>query len=114
MFITGVVMDSNPASVPEPVATVSSRIVIAWECGLCRMTNKDMMRRLCHICGQQRPVRYLIVGGPIEPQLVVGDGMVGALNQSMQRRKMLLMMTSLQKTMVMTMAKVTTKISPKI
>ncbi len=68
MFITGAVMDSNPASVPEPVAAVSSRIVIAWECGSCRMTNEDMMRCFCHICGQQRPVCYLIVGGPIKPQ----------------------------------------------
>jgi hypothetical protein len=43
-------------------------VVVAWECGSCSKTNEDMSRRHCHICGEQRPVRYVIVGGPIEPE----------------------------------------------
>ena len=60
------VMEAKTPSTPDKVAACS-RVVIAWECGSCKMTNEDMMRRHCHICGQQLPDRYLIVGGPIEP-----------------------------------------------
>ncbi len=42
--------------------------VVAWECGSCQKTNENMLRRHCHICGEQRPVRYCIVGGPIQPE----------------------------------------------
>jgi hypothetical protein len=64
-------MDSNPpASIPEREAacSVCSRVVIAWECGSIRMTNEDMLHCHCHICGEQHPARYLIIGGPIEPE----------------------------------------------
>jgi hypothetical protein len=40
--------------------------IVAWECGLCKTTNEDMARRHYLICGEQRPVCYFIVGGPIE------------------------------------------------
>ena len=58
----------TPLSTPEKEAACS-RVVIAWECGSCKMTNEDLMRRHCHchICGQQHPNCYLIIGGPIEP-----------------------------------------------
>ncbi len=43
--------------------------IVAWECGSCKKTNEDMARRHCLICGEQRPVRYYIVGGPIESEI---------------------------------------------
>ena len=43
--------------------------IVAWECGLCEKTNEDMARRHCLICGEQRPVCYYIVGGPIESEI---------------------------------------------
>ena len=55
----------TPLSTPEKKAACS-RVVIAWECGSCKMTNEDMMRHHCHICGDQRPICYLIIGGPIK------------------------------------------------
>ena len=58
-------MEAKTPSTPEKEAA-GSTVVIAWECGSCKMTNEDMMRRHCHICGQQLPDHYLIVGGPIE------------------------------------------------
>ena len=41
--------------------------VIAWQCGLCDSTNKDINRLLCHICKLQLPLQYAILGGPIDP-----------------------------------------------
>ncbi len=43
--------------------------IVAWECRSCEKTNEDMARRHCLICGEQRPVCYFIVGGPIESEI---------------------------------------------
>ena len=42
-------------------------MIIALECGSCGKTNEDMYHRHCHICGMPCPVRYYVVGDPIEP-----------------------------------------------
>ena len=43
-------------------------MIIAWECGTCGKTIEDMYHRHCHhICGMPCPVRYYVIGGPIEP-----------------------------------------------
>ncbi len=42
-------------------------MIIARECGSCGKTNEDMYHRHCHICGMPCPVRYYVVGSPIEP-----------------------------------------------
>ena len=65
----GIMEAKTPLSTPESEAacSVCSRVVIAWECGSCKMTNEDMMHRHCHICGEQHPICYLLIGGPIEP-----------------------------------------------
>jgi hypothetical protein len=41
--------------------------IIAWECGACACTNKDITRRDCVICQTKRPVCYAIDVGPIDP-----------------------------------------------
>ena len=75
----GIMEEKTPLSTSEKEAACS-RVVIAWEFGSCKMTNEDMMRRHCHICGQQLPDCYLIVGGPIEPAygmvVITGGGSV--------------------------------------
>jgi hypothetical protein len=43
--------------------------IVAWECGSCEKTNENMACRHCLICGEQHPVCYYIVGGPIESEI---------------------------------------------
>ena len=59
------------ASIPEPVA-MCSRVVIAWECGSCNLTNEDISCCHCHICGQQHPVWGQRYGRLVEP-IDLGD-----------------------------------------
>lgn len=60
-------MQGNDGTLCANCGRHQETVVVAWECGSCSKTNEDMSRRHCHICGQQRPLRYLIVGAPIEP-----------------------------------------------